>query len=98
MLTQFGTFELNPWEGAWSGVGNWNVGGSERRYSELAAGIVDAPALVIVRSMWRPRSPTSSPRLSTRTLQSSCPPIAIQLCISMLARTNGSHPSSRAHC
>lgn len=49
MLTQFGTFELSPWEGAWSGDGQWNVGASERWYQELAAGIGTARALVILQ-------------------------------------------------
>jgi endoglucanase len=49
VLTQFGTFELNPWEGTWSGNGQWNVAASERWYTGLAAGIGDARALVIVQ-------------------------------------------------
>jgi endoglucanase len=49
VLTQFGTFELSPWEGAWSGQGQWNVPDSERWYKELAAGIGQAPALVILQ-------------------------------------------------
>jgi hypothetical protein len=49
VLTQFGTFALNPWEGAWSGQGSWDVGGTERWYSQLAAGIGSAPALVILQ-------------------------------------------------
>ena len=49
VLTQFGTFELNPWEGSWSGEGQWNVAGSERWYQQLAAGIGTARALVIVQ-------------------------------------------------
>ena len=49
VLAQFGTFALNPWEGAWSGQGSWNVGDTERWYSELAAGIGPARALVILQ-------------------------------------------------
>jgi endoglucanase len=49
VLTQFGTFALSPWEGAWSGGGQWNVAASERWYKELAAGIGAAPALVILQ-------------------------------------------------
>jgi endoglucanase len=49
VLTQFGTFELSPWEGAWSGQGQWNVAGSERWYTELAAGIGTSRALVILQ-------------------------------------------------
>jgi endoglucanase len=49
VLTQFGTFELSPWEGAWSGQGNWNVPDSERWYKGLASGIGDARALVILQ-------------------------------------------------
>jgi endoglucanase len=49
VLTQFGTFELNPWEGTWSGNGQWNVAASERWYQGLAAGIGDARALVILQ-------------------------------------------------
>jgi endoglucanase len=49
VLTQFGTFELSPWEGAWSGDGQWNVAASERWYKGLAAGIGDARALVILQ-------------------------------------------------
>ena len=30
VMAQFGTFELNPWEGSWSGQGQWNVPASER--------------------------------------------------------------------
>jgi endoglucanase len=48
-LAQFGTFELKPWEGAWSGQGQWNVGDSERWYKGLAAGIGNARALVILQ-------------------------------------------------
>jgi hypothetical protein len=46
-LAQFGTFELSPWEGAWSGQGSWNVADSEHWYRGLAAGIGQARALVI---------------------------------------------------
>jgi endoglucanase len=49
VLTQFGTFELSPWEGAWSGQGQWNVADSERWYRGLAAGIGTARALVILQ-------------------------------------------------
>ena len=49
VLTQFGTFELRPWEGAWSGQGQWNVPDSERWYKGLAAGIGNARALVILQ-------------------------------------------------
>ena len=49
VLTQFGTFELTPWEGAWSGQGQWNVPDSERWYKGLAAGIGNARALVILQ-------------------------------------------------
>jgi endoglucanase len=49
VLTQFGTFELSPWEGAWSGDGQWNVAASERWYQGLAAGIGTARALVILQ-------------------------------------------------
>ena len=48
-LAQFGTFELSPWEGAWSGAGQWNVPDSERWYKELAAGIGQARALVVLQ-------------------------------------------------
>jgi endoglucanase len=48
-LTQFGTFELTPWEGAWSGGGQWNVNDAERWYKGLAAGIGNARALVILQ-------------------------------------------------
>jgi hypothetical protein len=48
-LTQVGTFELNPWEGSWSGQGQWNVPASERWYKGLAAGIGKARALVILQ-------------------------------------------------
>jgi hypothetical protein len=49
VLAQFGTFELSPWEGAWSGQGRWNVSDSERWYKGLASGIGDARALVILQ-------------------------------------------------
>ena len=49
VLSQFGTFELSPWEGAWSGAGQWNVPDSEHWYKELAAGIGAARALVILQ-------------------------------------------------
>jgi endoglucanase len=49
VMTQFGTFELNPWEGSWSGEGQWNVAASERWYKGLATGIGDARALVILQ-------------------------------------------------
>ncbi len=49
VLTQFGTFELSPWEGSWSGEGQWNVADSERWYKGLAAGIGTARALVILQ-------------------------------------------------
>jgi endoglucanase len=49
VLTQFGTFELSPWEDAWSGAGHWNVAASERWYQGLAAGIGTARALVILQ-------------------------------------------------
>jgi endoglucanase len=48
-LAQFGTFELSPWEGAWSGQGSWNVRDSIRWYKELAAGIGSARALVVLQ-------------------------------------------------
>jgi endoglucanase len=48
-LTQFGTFELSPWEGAWTGGGQWNVNDARRWYKGLAAGIGDARALVILQ-------------------------------------------------
>jgi endoglucanase len=49
VLTQFGTFALNPWEGTWSGNGYWNVADAERWYNGLAAGIGTARALVILQ-------------------------------------------------
>jgi endoglucanase len=49
VLTQFGTFELNPWEGSWTGDGQWDVGDAERWYKGLAAGIGTARALVILQ-------------------------------------------------
>jgi endoglucanase len=49
VLTQFGTFELSPWEGAWTGDGHWNVADSERWYKGLASGIGTARALVILQ-------------------------------------------------
>jgi endoglucanase len=49
VLAQFGTFELSPWEGAWSGDGHWNVADSERWYKGLAAGIGKARALVVLQ-------------------------------------------------
>jgi hypothetical protein len=49
VLAQFGTFALNPWEGAWSGQGHWDVPDAERWYRELAAGIGNARALVILQ-------------------------------------------------
>ncbi len=49
VLAQFGTFELRPWEGAWSGEGHWDVAGSEHWYEQLAAGIGTARALVILQ-------------------------------------------------
>lgn len=54
VLTEFATFELNPWErrtahGTWRGParGSWNVRADEAWYRNLAAGIGDARALVI---------------------------------------------------
>ena len=49
VMAQFGTFELNPWEGSWSGQGQWNVPASERWYTGLAEGIGTARALVILQ-------------------------------------------------
>ena len=49
VMAQFGTFELNPWEGSWSGQGQWNVPASERWYEGLAEGIGAARALVILQ-------------------------------------------------
>ena len=53
-LTEFATFELNPWEkrmagGAWTGPthGSWNISANEAWYSNMAAGIGNARALVI---------------------------------------------------
>lgn len=48
-LTQFATFELHPWEHAWSGRGSWNVREEQRWYRRLAAGIGKAPALVVLQ-------------------------------------------------
>jgi endoglucanase len=56
VLTQFATFELNPWERQMAnGVdrpavhGSWNVGSDEAWYRNMAAGIGGARALVIVQ-------------------------------------------------
>lgn len=49
VMAQFGTFELNPWEGSWSGQGQWNVPAAERWYKGLAEGIGAARALVILQ-------------------------------------------------
>jgi endoglucanase len=49
VLAQFGTFALTPWEHAWSGQGAWNVAREEDWYKELARGIGDARALVILQ-------------------------------------------------
>ena len=56
-LTEFATFELNPWEqrtarGAWKGPvhGSWNVSADEAWYRNMAAGIGSARALVIVQA------------------------------------------------
>ena len=49
VMAQFGTFALNPWEGAWSGAGSWNVGRTKSWYKQLADGIGDGRALVIVQ-------------------------------------------------
>lgn len=56
VLTQFATFELHPWEtptghGAWRGPvhGSWNVSADEAWYRNMAAGIGNARALVIVQ-------------------------------------------------
>ena len=53
-LTEFATFELNPWEtrtanGVWQGPvhGSWNVSADEAWYRNMAAGIGSARALVI---------------------------------------------------
>ena len=53
-LTEFATFELQPWEtrtvnGVWKGPvhGSWNVGADEAWYRNMAAGIGGARALVI---------------------------------------------------
>jgi endoglucanase len=55
-LTEFATFELNPWEKQMAnGVdkpavhGSWNVGSDEAWYRNMAAGIGSARALVIVQ-------------------------------------------------
>jgi hypothetical protein len=58
VLTQFVTFELNPWEqkkaggGVWYGTpnGNWNVTSDEAWYRNMAAGIGSARAMVIVQA------------------------------------------------
>jgi hypothetical protein len=54
VLTEFATFELNPWEtrtanGAWKGPvhGSWNVSSDEAWYRNMATGIGSARALVI---------------------------------------------------
>jgi endoglucanase len=56
VLTQFATFELHPWEtrlanGAWRGPvhGSWDVSSDEAWYRNMAAGIGNARALVIVQ-------------------------------------------------
>jgi endoglucanase len=48
-LTEFATFELNPWE-RWVVHGSWNVSADETWYRNMAAGIGSAPALVIVQA------------------------------------------------
>jgi endoglucanase len=47
-LSEFATFELNPWEEQTAG-GSWSVGADEAWYRNMAAGIGNAPALVIVQ-------------------------------------------------
>jgi hypothetical protein len=55
-LTEFATFELHPWEtrlgdGSWRATpsGSWNVSSDEAWYRNMAAGIGNARALVIVQ-------------------------------------------------
>jgi endoglucanase len=47
-LTEFATFELNPWENKGKAVhGSWNVSADEAWYRDMAAGIGSSRALVI---------------------------------------------------
>jgi endoglucanase len=48
VLTEFATFELNPWEQQTAG-GSWNVNADKTWYRNMAAGIGSARALVIVQ-------------------------------------------------
>ena len=49
VLTQFVTFELNPWEKQ-AASGSWNVSADEAWYRNMAAGIGNARAMVIVQA------------------------------------------------
>jgi endoglucanase len=100
VLAQFGTFELSPWESAWSGDGQWNVAASERWYQGLTAGLGKARALVIVQIdlPFAARTPNQQPETidayGTKTL-SADPHTTVYI---GAGHTGGCHPPNRARC